>query len=126
MSKRKAPQIYTVPLFGGEVVVCKSRAEWAYAMRHYGQDDDSERFGGGRAMSLVDTATRQRSYIVGVFDGSIGTLSHELAHACFYILDSAGVKVEDGGTNETFCYMLGHLMFTALPDFGAPTHAEQS
>jgi hypothetical protein len=124
MSKRKAPQVYPVPLFGGEVVVCRSRSEWAYAMRHYRQDDDSEKFAGGRAMSLVDVETRERTYLIGVFDGSIGTLAHELGHVCFYIVDSVGVKIEDGGTNETFCYLLGHLMRAALPHFGAPTHVD--
>lgn len=123
--KTSRPVMFDVPLFGGEVVLCRSRAEWAHAMRHYGQDDDSANFAGGRAMSLVDEKTRSHSYVIGIFDGSVGTLSHELAHAVFYILDSAGVKIENGGTNETFCYMLGHLMRAMLPQFGAPTHAKR-
>lgn len=119
------PITFDVPLFGGEIVLCRSRKEWAYAMRHYGQEDDSANFAGGRAMSLVDPKTRDRSYIIGIFDDSIGTLSHELAHVVFYVMDSAGVQLENGGTNEVFCYLMGHMMRAMLPCFGAPTHANK-
>lgn len=117
MSRKTRPQVFDVPLFGGELVLCRSRAEWAYAMKHYGQEDDSEEFRGGLAMSLVDKETGQRSYVIGVFDNSAGTLSHEIAHAVFYILDNAGVELKGGGTNETFCYLLGHLMRASMSNF---------
>lgn len=68
-------------------------------------------------MSLVDAKTRRRSYVVGIFDNSLGTLSHELAHAVFYIMGDAGVDLKSGGTNETFCYMLGNLMRAAVNSF---------
>lgn len=124
MAKRKAPHSFPIPLFGGQLVVCRSRAEWRYAMLHFGADDGSDSMA-GLATSFRRQQDGCRSYVVGVFDGSVGTLSHELGHAIFYLLGDVGVEVTAGRTNETFCYLLGNLMFSILPYFGAATHAKR-
>lgn len=120
MSRKSTPRVFDVPLFGGEVVLCRSRDEWAYAMRHYKVEDDVSGHA-GRCIQLCDKDTNERSYLIGVFNGSVSTLVHELAHAVFFILGVHGVETEQGRTNETFCYLLGHLTRAALPVFDTST-----
>lgn len=42
--------------------------------------------------------------VVGVFDGSRGTLVHELAHAAFNVMQYIGQPV-DADHSEAFCYL---------------------
>lgn len=46
--------------------------------------------------------------IVGVFDGSINTLVHELAHVAIYTFDYIGSKICEE-TEEPFAYFMGFL-----------------
>lgn len=122
MSKRKPVGMFPVPLFGGDIVVCRDRTEWRSACEFFGLDDDSEGFA-GRSCQMRHTGTGKRIYLIGVFDRSVGTLAHELAHALFFLCGHVGVDIAAGDTNETYCYLLGHLMHEILPFFGGRTHA---
>lgn len=53
-------------------------------------------------------------HVVGVFDGSVTTLAHELAHVCIKVLGSVGIPIEQR-TSEAFCYLLEDLMAECLP-----------
>lgn len=53
------------------------------------------------------------NYYVGVFNGGLGTLAHELAHVCLDIAVRCGlgdIKQEQ----EQFCYLIGHMTDLAL------------
>jgi hypothetical protein len=52
--------------------------------------------------------------LVGVFDGTINTLTHEVGHAVIKILGSRGVPIDDNNS-EAFCYLLGHLVGSLEP-----------
>ena len=47
-------------------------------------------------------------YLVGVYDKSISTLIHELAHVIFAIGEHVGIKAYDS-SGEPLCYLLGDL-----------------
>jgi hypothetical protein len=51
---------------------------------------------------------RQQAY-VGVFDGSAGTLAHEISHTALRILGSAGVRFT-ADNNEAVAYLIGHMV----------------
>lgn len=119
-NKPKKPISFEIPLFGGEVWLCKSHDEWANAMKFCKETDDSTQ-SAGRCLTLR-YKSGVRLYIVGVFDGSIGTLSHELSHAVFNLLRHVNVSVKADDSNETFCYLMGYLMYNALSHFKADTH----
>jgi len=46
---------------------------------------------------------------IGVFDGEIGTLAHEMTHAGVFVLDHAGIEA-GASDGETLAYLIGHLM----------------
>lgn len=46
--------------------------------------------------------------IVGVFDGSLATVVHELAHATIAICTNVGIPITDNNS-ESFCYLLDSL-----------------
>lgn len=51
---------------------------------------------------------------VGVFDGNINTLTHEMTHAALHISEYLGLG-NLYNSQEQFCYMLGHLVESAVP-----------
>ncbi len=53
-------------------------------------------------------------YLVGVFDGKLATLVHELAHTTFKILRHCGIRA-DADAQEAFCY-LQEWLFEQLRD----------
>jgi hypothetical protein len=99
----------SVPIFGGTVYLATSRKQLDKLTDRF----DCERVGqyqGGCAIRIKHTKTGERIYLAAVFDGTIATLAHELAHVTFFILSHVGVEIEEDGCNETFCYLLTHLM----------------
>jgi hypothetical protein len=48
-------------------------------------------------------------YFIVVLDDSQTSLVHECAHAVFKFCKSRGIKVENGMSNETYCYLIGYL-----------------
>lgn len=55
------------------------------------------------------------AFVLGVFEGGVSTLVHELAHVTFNIMARVGVTVDERENNETFCYMLEELVEFFLP-----------
>ena len=98
-----------VPLYGGSVWLAKSIEDIQACVALLGGDPPPDKAAG----LAYPCAYHKRSkvYLVGVYDGSISTLAHELAHTTFFILSDCGVPVEPGAHNEAFCYLLGHLMY---------------
>lgn len=52
--------------------------------------------------------------LVGVFDGSMNTLAHEIGHMVIKVLESRGVPI-NGDNSEAFCYLLGHTVGELAP-----------
>ncbi|MBU9472076.1 hypothetical protein [Burkholderia multivorans] len=119
-TNRKLPEI-KVPLFGGTVILCRTQIELQDLLQYNGYNRASDHVGGS-CITIHCEVSKARYYIVSVFNDSIGTLSHELSHATFHILSDVGVTVKGDDSNETFCYMMGHLMFHALTKLKAETH----
>lgn len=105
-----------VPLFGGEIWLCKSDKEFAEAHKDSGLSLTAVPGCSGVTVFLGESFAP--ICIVGIFNGKFSTIAHEMSHACFRILSSMGVELDAGGGNETFCYLLDHLVSKSLRHFG--------
>jgi hypothetical protein len=106
---------FPIPVFGGKLLLCLSREEWAGVAMMYDSDPDTD---GCKGLSIqYRTPEDGRIYAIGIFDGAVDTLVHELDHAVFHILGDVGIPVEDGAANEAHAYILGWLMKEVFPVF---------
>lgn len=114
--KAKWPKVVgtVVPIFGGTVVLCNTPKQFTDCEMYLTHQNRSDLPLGGVCASMRGSKG-DRMYLVGVFDKTIATLAHELAHACFFILGDVGVRVEPGERNETFCYLLSYLLAEQIP-----------
>lgn len=103
-----------VPLFTGKVYLVTTMKEYNQLLKHVDQAKCTNVVA-GKALFLKNSTTGECNYIAGVFNGSIETLVHELAHITFFILNEHGVSIQDGQSNETYCYLLGSL-FNSLKE----------
>ncbi|MEL4885704.1 hypothetical protein N6P31_01240 [Pectobacterium betavasculorum] len=120
MAKTKWPKIphYLIPLFQCACIyLCRSKKEWTQAEKSIGVDAVSVEFSSGMCRHIIDDATGENFYMIGVFDGSVSTLVHECAHATFYCCNDVGVTVDTGSANETYCYLLERMFSHFLPHF---------
>ena len=107
--------LFQIPIYNGKVLLCLTREEWASIALAYDGEPDTENCKG---LSIRYLNEEGRTYVVGVFDGTIDTFAHELAHAAFRILGDVGVPVEDeGAANEAYAYLLGWLFKEIFPVF---------
>jgi hypothetical protein len=63
-----------------------------------------------KVSGLCTTLPKGKGYLVCVFDGSYGTLAHEMAHASFGIFEDCCIDIDKSGGNEHFTYLLGYLI----------------
>lgn len=102
-----------VPLFeSGDVYLCRNIDEWNNVFRSLNLSDDIQPDIVGRS-TVFRNESGHCLYLIGIFNGSMATLSHESAHTAFNICNDVGVDVKPGLANETFCYLL-----TRLVEFG--------
>lgn len=103
---------FPIPIYGGKTLLCVTKDEWASVAEAYGGDPDAEACKGLTIRYLNDEG---RTYVIGVFDRTIDTFTHELAHVTFFLLHDVGIPVENGEANEAYAYAIGFLMREILP-----------
>lgn len=107
--------VFPIPIYNGRVLLCVTPDEWASVAAVYDGEPDTEECKG---LSIRHyTPEEGRVYVVGVFDRSVDTFVHELAHATFFLLGDVGLELEDGGANECFTYIIGFMMREIFPVF---------
>lgn len=114
MSKKatyKTAHTCQVPLYGGDVHLILSRKQMRAAADAYGMKVGDEGFAGQFAR-LEQDGGKQRLHLIGVYEGGLSMLTHELGHAALDILEVAGIDAHSGN-GEPFCYLLGHLFHDA-------------
>ncbi|TIM24825.1 MAG: hypothetical protein E5Y74_00060 [Mesorhizobium sp.] len=119
MAKTKWPKIpsYMIPLFQcSRVYLCTTREEWVQAHEHLSITPNDTRGVSGCVRHLEDDVTGKNMYLMAVFDGTITTLLHECAHACFYVCSDIGVTIQSDQPNETYCYMLERMFSHFQPN----------
>ena len=109
----RAAKLIEVPLYGCEVYFVNTREDWDKCMVAIGCTSRAEGMAGLSAQMVGPEG--RTIFMVGVFDGGLQTLIHELAHTTFHILEYVGVPVERGAPNEAYCYLLDTL-FELTPD----------
>lgn len=110
---------HKLDMFQSTVVLVRSYEEWNAAASHLkgvplDQINPKRLYSAKRPMAGAATwygssDRLQTIFMVGVFDGRLRTLIHELTHAVFHICDYYGIPTNSGDTNEFFCYLLEHL-----------------
>lgn len=118
MAKKKWPRMPSmeVPLFGGRVYLALNTSEFEQALSYLDLSSE-ERAPSDSAQGATLVASHKDGetiYLVGVFDGLVRTLVHELAHVTFFVLDGAGVETGEGD-RETFCYLQDNLFTRFAP-----------
>lgn len=97
--------------YSAEVYFTDSLAEFNHKVKRQFNGALRDTFEGTRGCT-AHSGDRKVS-IVGVFDGTRGTLVHELAHATFNIMDYIGQPV-DAEHSEAFCYLQTDLYEQAV------------
>jgi hypothetical protein len=129
MAARKEPEYlyipeFPIPIYNGKVLLCVTPDEWASVAAAYDSDPDTEACKG---LSIKHFKPEEgRIYVIGVFDRTIDTFVHELAHATFHLLGDVGLELEDGGANECFTYVIGWMMREIYPEFQRRINQQKS
>lgn len=113
--KTKWPKVFerTVPLYGGRVVLVTSHKKWGECVIHLSKT--KMRPTGAGAHQCFSKTTKKgfdEVHMVGVFDGQVSTLIHELSHCAFSICDGVGIPVREGESNEAYCYLIESMFLT--------------
>ena len=104
-------KVFKLAPWPGTLVFTVDREEW---MRLYAKR-------GGVNPELYQTSAGltwddSGYHLVGVFDGKVGTLAHEMGHASMDILNRARTgDYREGQQQEQLCYLLGHLVELTYP-----------
>ena len=102
-------RVFRVEPYGWKLRLFTDRAKWARHCAKLG----GEPFAGllsqaSEAVGMTDWNAEHCECVVGVFDGDLATLAHEMTHAAIAILNNAGVKF--AATNsEPLAYLVGYL-----------------
>lgn len=110
MQKAKNIVRFTVHPYGAVLYFASTRKAFKKLRAHYVKDGRSLKGSLGACTDFEGG----RVVLVGVFDGSIDTLTHEVAHGMIKILDVCGVPIDDHNS-EAFCYLLGHWVGKLAP-----------
>lgn len=102
-------KMLAIPVFGGRVGLCTTREEFMQALAYLSRStsDRDLAYAAGVTTGL-QSPTSGRLYLVGVFDGTLRTLVHELAHVTFMLSDDIGIETDEGA-REAFCYFLDSM-----------------
>lgn len=106
---------FSIPIYNGTLMLCLSPDEWDALAEAYDSETGTDNCKG--LATRYYTPTEGRIYVVGVFDRTIDTLIHELAHATFSLLGDVGIPVASGEDNEAFTYVIGWMVRETLPIF---------
>lgn len=99
-------KVFKLAPWPGTLVFTVDRGEW---MELYAKRDGVDAYKYESSMGL--TWDDSGYHLVGVFDGSVGTLAHEMAHAAMDVLNHARTgDYTQGNNQEQLCYLLGHLV----------------
>lgn len=104
-------KVFKLAPWPGTLVFTVDRDEW---LRLYAKRDGAY---GERYMKSAGLSWNDEGYqLVGVFDGKLSTLVHEMGHSAMDILNYARVgDYTEGPNQEQYCYLLGHLFELTLP-----------
>lgn len=96
-------RVLDVPIFSARIVLLTTRE--AFLRRRARLTDDPLDLDDANGCS----SDHGMCYLVGVFDGRLATLVHELGHTAFKILHDCNVPVRRDGQMEAFCYLQEYL-----------------
>src|SRR3990167_1682401 len=99
-----------IPIYGGKLIISFSKKKYRRNHKKLTKSECNDYLSLG--ISCAYCSNNTIVHTVGVFDDSLTTLIHELAHVTFNILNNAGVVINKGKmpSNEEFCYLLDHLV----------------
>jgi len=118
MKKPKWPKKHCkrvkVHLYGSHIFAFNNRKHFAKAADYLGTDLPQVGID-GLSVQLEHTENGSSIYLLGVFDGKLSTLVHEVAHIAHFVTARAGFD-SGVGNGEPYAYLIGH-MFDKLEKF---------
>lgn len=98
-----------VPLYGGAYYFCTDPEEYREVFEFLTTTKEPQGFEFyAGCVTPMENEVGSALYLIGVFDGSYGTLCHEVGHLALFVLERAGVPTTAEGS-EAFCYLSGHF-----------------
>lgn len=106
----KGKKPYHIPLYAGMAYFCTTREEFAQVYDYMTTSDGGMEIADSCLGCVVPLTNpgNAAAYIMGVFDATLDTYTHELGHLAIEVLDRAGCPI-DNHTSEAFCYLIGAL-----------------
>jgi hypothetical protein len=104
------PRAIHVPIYNRNIQLHITHASFNAALKEHAPEAHECDFHLGRCVMSGKT----NMILIGWFNQRKGTLVHELAHAVFFILETAGVNV-NADDSEAYCYLLDYLCKELLP-----------
>lgn len=96
--------------YSGVLELHTSRDEYLARYNELSERDNSEAVGDCNGLCWQHGAR----YLVGVFDGGVPVLSHELTHVVFYEAVRTNFMAEVGDNDEGFAYLIQDLTKESL------------
>jgi hypothetical protein len=96
-----------VPVYGLAVHFTNDVDDARAFVKRRGGKDEAQAFDNVDGISLAfSTAHDERVRIIGVFDGTVATVTHESVHAAWEILETCGVQVSSDN-DEALAFLAG-------------------
>lgn len=106
MARAKPLKTYSVPIYTGRVELYTDWDDFAANASFCGEE--LSQWTSGCTIASRNKSTNERIYMLGVFDGTLQTAIHEMAHVAMMLLEDVGVKANEG-MGEPFCYLLDSI-----------------
>lgn len=108
MSKRQKPAAsWSVPIYTGVVHLFTDWDSFTAHAKKLGAEL-RENPPSGMSIAARNKRTNERVYLLGVFDSTLQTAVHEMAHVAMLLLEDVGVQANDGN-GEPYCYLLDSM-----------------
>lgn len=78
------------------------------------EDEEMDLHGYQGITYKTETESGSLKFLVGIFDGSIGTVVHECTHIAIHIATHTGWEITVS-SSEPFCYLLDNLVELTSP-----------
>jgi hypothetical protein len=102
---------FQIPIYNIDCYMFTSRDDYASAKSAVKADCVDLSGLGGRCCCLDRERDGAVMYYVGIFDGKLSTMVHEITHLALFVLASVGIDPQSSH-GEAMCYLVGFLFDT--------------
>lgn len=104
-----------IPIYGGKLQLILSPESFEETVSEV--DPDCSLHDHRGLVQVEFDENHSPTYFVGVFDGKLNTLVHEVSHAALMIVERSGFSPLDGN-GEPYCYLVDYLFNILAEEIG--------